>query len=125
MGGKGKIGLREFGVKPIVQHGLGAGDDLLCGLADHHQRAVPLRLQKPAPWRCRPPGHMAAMPAGVIDKGQLAVHRLPGAAGIGQAASFFHRQRVEFGAQHHHRAGAVFEHADDARFSDSLSNLEA
>ena len=44
-------------------------------------------------------------------------------ARIRQSGLFFHRQGVKFGAQHHHRAGAVLQNAHDSGATYVLCNL--
>jgi hypothetical protein len=44
-------------------------------------------------------------------------------AGIGETGFLRHWQGIEFGAQHYHRARAVFEHAHYARAPDSWSDV--
>ena len=46
-------------------------------------------------------------------------------AGIGQAGFLLHRQGIEFGADHHHRAGAVVIDRDDAGSANAFGHFKA
>ena len=126
MGGKGIVGFGKAGEQAIGQHRLGPGAHFLRRLADEHQRAVPLVLQRDQRLRrAQPPGHMHIMAAGLHGEGGLAIHHLLRGAGPGQAGLFLHGQRVEFRAHQHHRAGAVVIDAHDAGFAHMLGHRKA
>ncbi len=60
------IGPPEALIQPIGQHGAGAVDGLFRGLADEHQRAVPLALaRRHLASRAQQHGHMNVVAAGV------------------------------------------------------------
>ena len=120
------IGLGELGEQAIVKHRLGAEVHFLCRLADHDQRAGPLRLaSRQQPRRRDPRGHMRVVSAGVHD---AAFHARSGGAahlgGIGEAGLFDHRQRVHIGTDQHSRAWPIAQHGDDAGLADFFSHLK-
>ncbi len=69
---------------------------------------------------------MHIVPAGVHD-GNVAACIILGAdlAGIGEACFFLDRKRVEFGAQHDRRAGAIFQDGDNACAADAFRDVVA
>ena len=77
------------------------------------------------PCRAGPRGHVKVVTAGVhhrrgLPGGVLHHHVLAN----GQPGLLFHRERVEFGAQHDRRPGAVPEHGDDPRLAHAGRDVE-
>ena len=69
---------------------------------------------------------MDVVPAGVHD-GDIASRVVFGTdfAGVGQAGLFLNRKRVELGAKHHGRAGAVLEDGNNSSSADMFGNVIA
>ena len=121
-----EVGPGKAREQSVGKHGLCAADDLLGGLADEDQRAVPLVLERDQRLgRPQPPGHVRVVAAAVVDVARLAVELLLGVARIAQAGLLLHRQRIEFGAHEHRRARAVAIHRDHAGLTDMLGDGEA
>ena len=109
----GHVRLGKAREQAVADHGVGAADGFLGGLANQHQRSVPGVLaarhdlggaQKRRHVQIVSAGmHHRNIASGVIFR----VHF----AGVGQAGFFFHGKRVQFGAQHDGRARAVLQDA--------------
>ena len=115
------IWLRHCLADAVSQHHPGTGVGLLRGLEHGDQRAAPavevgrVRLQ-----RAEHAHDVEIVPAGMGDVLLAAADgiNLRGGGGVGLAGALLHRQAVDVRAYRHHRAGAVFQHADGAGFSD-------
>jgi hypothetical protein len=111
----------------VPQHRLRAAADFLCGLADHHQRPAPaLPVVGQRGRGTDPRGHVNVVAARVHHRHRLTRGVLPRRlTREGEPRLLFDRERVELGAQHDGRAGAVLEDAHDAGPSDARRDLEA
>ncbi|MDP9913041.1 hypothetical protein J2W27_005173 [Variovorax boronicumulans] len=120
------VGLGKAREQAVREHRLGARDGFFGGLADEHQRAFPLVLERDQRARgAEPAGHVDVVAAAV---GHEAVAPAPvgaGLTGVGQAGLLFHREAVHVGAHHHDRPGAVAVQRHDAGAADLLGHLEA
>ena len=103
-------------VKVVRQHGLGAVNGLFAGLADQHQRAVPLALE-----RSHVAGHadhcrdVHIMSAGVHHTNLLPCRILrPYLAAIGQLRVFGHRQRIKVCADQQRGSGTILQNPHHA-----------
>ncbi len=112
----GHVRLGKAREQAVADHALGSADGFLGGLADQHQRPVPgVLAARHDLGRAQNRRHVQIVSAGVHHR-DVASGVVFGAhlAGVGQAGLFFHRKRVQFGAQHDGRAGAVLQDRDDA-----------
>jgi hypothetical protein len=123
--GEAEVGAGEAGEEAVVEHGLGAADDFLGGLADENEGAGPLVFEG---------GHGAgdADDAGDVDVVSAGVHDGDGFAlwvggggggGVGGVGLFLDGQGVEVGADEEGFAGAVFQDGDDAVDADFFGDF--
>ncbi len=118
--------LAEACEEAILQHRLCAASGFLRGLANEHQRAFPIRLHVDERTRGSDPrGHVHIVTAAMSDECFLALVLRLHLAGERKAGLFFHRQRIELGADHDHRSGAVLENADNTGLADAFGDFEA
>ena len=100
----------------IFDHLLGAGNRFFCRLANEHQRPMPCVPSVSHNGGCsKQRRHVHVMPAGMhhSDVASGIVFRAD-FAGIGKTGLFFHRQRVQFRAQHDRGARAIFHNGHNA-----------
>ena len=108
---KHDIRLGKAGIQAVLEHGGGAHDAFLGGLADKNERAMPavfvLRQQRRGPDR---DGHVQIVSARVHDGDFNPLIRAGrDMAGVGESRFLQNWERIKFGANHHGGAGAVLE----------------
>jgi hypothetical protein len=111
----------------VLDHRGRTGQRLFGRLADQHQGAAPgLAVVRHQLGGGVPGRHVDVVAAGVHDRHGLAGRVLGGdRAGERQAGLFQHRQRIDLGAQHGDRAGAVLQDGDDTGAADAGGHFEA
>jgi len=127
MGADQQLRLGHPVVEAVVDHGLGALDQLFRRLGDQHQGAGPGVAGLSHHFGdAQQPADVGVVAAGVGDVGFAAViERDLLAAGVVQAGVLLHRQAVHVAAEHHHRAVAVFQHRRHAGAADAGVHLVA
>ena len=117
----------ETGEQAVLQHRRRAAAALFGRLADHHERALPaVAVFGHQARRARPRRHVNVVPARVHHRRRLSAG-VPhdDRAGKRQAGLLFDRERVELGAKHDGRPGAILHDRDDARAADAGRDVEA
>ena len=107
----------KTGEQAVLQHRRRATAALFGRLADHHERALPaVAVFGHQARRARPRRHVNVVPARVHHRRRLSAG-VPhdDRAGKRQAGLLFDRERVELGAKHDGRPGAILHDRDDAR----------
>ena len=119
------IGLGEAREQAVLDHAERAEADLLRGLSDHDQRALPVGLAGDEIARGSDPDrHVQVVPAGVHHAGLFtAPGRVARLRGVRQAGLLDERQPVHVGADHERGAGTVLEHCDEAVAADAVLDL--
>ena len=121
------VGLGKARQQSVSKHCFGAANGFLRRLSDQHQGSVPgifaVRHDRRRPQNRR---HVHIVSAGVHDRNIVSCI-IFGAdlARIGQPGLLFHRQRIQFGAQHHRRPCAILQDGNNARSTHVFGNLVA
>ena len=100
--------------EPVLHHVARAGDALLGGLTDQHQRARPLAAPRlHLPGGTHQAGNVHVVTAGVHHVDFLTARAgLARCRGVGQTAFFLNRKSVHIRAHHDQGPGTVFQHGD-------------
>jgi hypothetical protein len=119
-------GLRETLEEPVFEHRLGAPAPLFGGLADADDRAAPgIAVRGQPAGRGDEMRHVHVVATRVHDAGDPAVRRFGADRRlVGEPCLLADGESVQIGAQHHGRALAVLDHADDAESADVAGDRE-